>query len=42
VIKYKGSTGEVDALGALLVKTAYLAGELCALVPDGVPTFSRL
>ena len=32
----------VEALSSLPVKSAYLDGELCALDPDGVPTFSRL
>jgi hypothetical protein len=32
----------VEVLRSLLVKTAYLDGELCALRPDGVPAFSRL
>jgi ATP-dependent DNA ligase len=32
----------IEALGALKVKSAYLDGELCALYPDGVPSFSRL
>jgi len=32
----------IEALGKLPVKTAYLDGELCALGPDGVPTFGRL
>jgi bifunctional non-homologous end joining protein LigD len=31
----------IKALEALPVKSAYLDGELCALGPDGVPTFSR-
>jgi hypothetical protein len=32
----------IEALRSLPVKSAYLDGELCALRPDGVPTFSRL
>jgi ATP-dependent DNA ligase len=32
----------VEALQSLPMKSAYLDGELCALGPDGVPTFSRL
>ena len=32
----------IEALGSLQVKSAYLDGELCALYPDGVPSFSRL
>src|SRR5262245_44920497 len=32
----------VEALRALSVKSAYLDGELCAVRPDGVPSFSRL
>src|SRR5215470_1996067 len=32
----------IEALRSLPAKTAYLDGELCALGPDGVPTFSRL
>jgi ATP-dependent DNA ligase len=32
----------IEALQSLPVKSAYLDGELCALFPDGVPTFSRL
>src|SRR5215831_17722445 len=32
----------IDVLQSLPVKSAYLDGELCALGPDGVPTFSRL
>ena len=32
----------IDALQSLPMKNAYLDGELCALGPDGVPTFSRL
>ena len=32
----------IEALGALKVKSAYLDGELCALYPNGVPSFSRL
>jgi bifunctional non-homologous end joining protein LigD len=32
----------VGALRSLPVKTAYLDGELCAVGPDGVPSFSRL
>jgi bifunctional non-homologous end joining protein LigD len=32
----------IQARGELKVKSAYLDGELCALYPDGVPSFSRL
>jgi bifunctional non-homologous end joining protein LigD len=32
----------IEALRALPVTTAYLDGELCAVQPDGVPSFSRL
>lgn len=32
----------VEALRALPVKTAYLDGELCAVRPDGITSFSRL
>jgi bifunctional non-homologous end joining protein LigD len=32
----------IEALQSLPVKFAYLDGELCALGPDGVPTFSGL
>jgi ATP-dependent DNA ligase len=32
----------IEALRALMVKSAYLDGELCALNADGVPVFSRL
>jgi bifunctional non-homologous end joining protein LigD len=32
----------IEALQALPVRSAYLDGELCAIGPDGVPTFSRL
>jgi bifunctional non-homologous end joining protein LigD len=32
----------VEALRSLPVKTAYLDGELCAVRPDGIPSFSRL
>jgi ATP-dependent DNA ligase len=32
----------IEALRALPVQSAYLDGELCALYPDGVPSFSRL
>jgi bifunctional non-homologous end joining protein LigD len=32
----------IGALRSLPVKTAYLDGELCAVGPDGVPSFSRL
>src|SRR5688572_3176374 len=32
----------IEALGSLKVKSAYIDGELCALYPDGVPSFSRL
>jgi DNA ligase D-like protein (predicted ligase) len=32
----------IAALGALPVQSAYLDGELCALRPDGVTSFSRL
>jgi ATP-dependent DNA ligase len=32
----------IETLGSLRVKSAYLDGELCALYPDGVPSFSRL
>jgi bifunctional non-homologous end joining protein LigD len=32
----------IEALGSLKVKSAYLDGELCALYPNGVPSFSRL
>jgi hypothetical protein len=28
--------------GSLKVKSAYLDGDLCALLSDGVPVFSRL
>ena len=31
----------IEALRSLPVKAAYLDGELCALLPDGVPAFSR-
>ena len=33
---------QIEALGALKVKSAYLDGELCALDGYGVPVFSRL
>ena len=32
----------IEALRSLKVKSAYLAGELCALNADGVTVFSRL
>ena len=32
----------IEALDSLKVKSAYLDGELCALYPDGVPSFGRL
>src|SRR5206468_2662028 len=32
----------IEAPQTLPVKSAYIDGELCALGPDGVPTFSRL
>jgi bifunctional non-homologous end joining protein LigD len=32
----------IESLQALPVRSAYLDGELCAIGPDGVPTFSRL
>src|SRR3954470_4245632 len=32
----------IEALGSLKVQSAYLDGELCALYPNGVPSFSRL
>ena len=30
----------IEALGSLKVKSAYVDGELCALYPNGVPSFS--
>ncbi len=32
----------VEILGTLPAQTAYLDGELCALLPDGISSFSRL
>ena len=32
----------IQALGALMVRSAYIDGELCALNADGVPVFSQL
>src|SRR3954463_14535204 len=32
----------IEALASLKAKSVYLDGELCALCPNGVPSFSRL